>query len=433
MEELKQRQADGTATIWEPQIQPAVLGNTLSPMISIRSSFEKLMTQTQAHHQHYLKKFHPKSSKAYLSLQFPVLTAEIKLDGERMIVHIKNGRVTMNTRNSKWYSELYAPVLGPCLRRSLAKYPNLDVILDGEIESWDNIKKINVPFGENRAVAGYRRAFLKQEEMFDPIDIEKIHDKDDTTVMRTASDYYTDKSINLDQQIARGKNFWLKFTVFDILYIDGPDKNRLWQDCGFGLDEIGKGGSIINLPLLQRKQLLYQILTQQKNEVEICPTRVIRCNGNVELGEDYFSTSNPIMDFGHPATLLDSTQAIIQGKIPEESLEDLNTKRRDGRTALQISKLRAEAIENFYTKVVEEYGCEGIVVKDLASPYLFGMRKFWWKFKPDYETDEAVDIDVSIFSQFIQIYFVVVLSVIVFDFTAATNVYFCSIFLLLSS
>jgi ATP-dependent DNA ligase len=89
LEELKQRQADGTATIWEPQIQPAILGNTLSPMISNRSSFEKLMTQTHSHHQHYLKKFHPKSSKTYLPLQFPVLTAEIKLDGERMIVHIK--------------------------------------------------------------------------------------------------------------------------------------------------------------------------------------------------------------------------------------------------------------------------------------------------------------------------------------------------------
>jgi len=394
MEKLRKRQTDGDASIWEPQIQPAVLGNTLSPMISKRSSFEKLMTQTQVHHQLYLKKLYPPSSKTYrpLSLRFPVLTAEIKLDGERMIIHIKNGRVTMNTRNSKWYSELYAPVLGPCLRRSLAKYSNLDVILDGEIESWDDKRKCLVPFGENRAVANYRRMFLKHEGIIDTIDTEKVHDKDDATVMRTASDYYSDKSTSAEEQIERGKNFWLKFVAFDILYVDGSDKTRLYQDCG--LEKISEGGSIINIPLLQRKQILYQILTQQENQVEICPTRVIRCNGDSVSGEEYFSTSNPMIECGLPCTLLDSTQATLQEKI--SGIEDLDTKRGKSRTASQISKLRAEAVEDFYTKVVEDYKFEGVVLKDLASTYHFAIRNFWWKFKPDYETNEAVDIDVVI-------------------------------------
>jgi len=377
-------------------MQPAELGNTLSPMISIRSSFEKLMTQTQAHHQEHLKKFHPPSTKAHrpLSFQFPALTAEIKLDGERMIIHINNGRVTMNTRNSKWYSELYAPVLGPSLRRSLSRYSNLNVILDGEIESWDNVNKALVPFGENRTVAGYRKAYLHYRGMIDPIDIEKLHDENDDNVMRSATDYYRDRSLSREEMVERGKNFWLKFRAFDILYVAGSDKDRLFLDCGMGTNDSDKNGSIIDMPLMKRKHILYQILMKQENEVEICPTVVIRCNGHAVSGEDYFSTKNPITEFGYPAMLLDSAQAILQQKISD--LENLDKKRKDGRTNNQISKMRAEAMEEFYTNVVEEYKFEGLVVKDLASPYLFGSRKFWWKFKPDYETDEAVDIDAVI-------------------------------------
>ena len=395
MEELRKLHAHESESIWEPQIQPAELGNTLSPMISIRSSFEKLMTQTQAHHEVHLKKFYPSSSKTHrpLSLQFPAITAEIKLDGERMVVHINNGRVTMNTRNSKWYSELYGPVLGPPLRRALSNYPTLNVILDGEIESWDNINKSLVPFGENRTVAGYRRAYMNHHGMIDPMDTEKLHDENDTTVMRTATDFYRDRSLSDKEMIKRGGNFWLKFRAFDILYVDGPDKDRLFKDCGIDINETDESGSIINLPLLKRKQILYQILIEQEHEIEICPTVVIRCNGDVVPGKEYFSTATVLTEFGYPASFLDSTQAILQQKI--KGIEDLDSKRRLGRSNSQINKLRSEAMEEFYTKVVEEYKFEGLVVKDLASPYLFGARKFWWKFKPDYETDEAVDIDVS--------------------------------------
>ncbi len=395
MEEIRKNRAHGSVSIWAPQMQPAELGNTLTPMVSTRSSFEKLMTQTQVHHQEYLKKFYRSSSKTHkpLSLQFPALTAEIKLDGERMIIHVKNGRVTMNTRNSKWFSELYGPVLGPPLRRALSKYPTLDVMLDGEIESWDNINKSLIPFGENRTIAGYRRSYFKHNGMLDPIDTEKLHDDNDPTVMRTATDYYRDRSMSYEEMIQRGENFWLKFRAFDILYVDGADKRRLYDDCGIDTSEIHESGSIIDLPLLKRKQILYQILIEQENEIEICPTVVIRCNGDVVSGEDYFSITNVMTEFGHAASFLDSTQALLQQKI--KGIESLDQKRRLDRSNTQISKLRSEAMENFYTTVVEDHKFEGLVVKDLASPYLFGVRRFWWKFKPDYETDEAVDIDVS--------------------------------------
>jgi len=350
------------------------------------------MTQAQGHHQEYLKKYLHPSTKTYrpLSLQFPALTVEIKLDGERFVIHIRDGKVTMNTRNSTWYSELYAPVLGPSLRRALAKYPNVNVILDGEIESWDNSKKTLIPFGENRTVAGYRRAYLNRHGLVDPIDV-KIHDENEFGVMRTATEYFKDKSTTLEEQISRGENYWLKFMAFDILYVEGPDSKRIFEDCG--LEDVTEG-SIINLPLLKRKQILYRLLTREENFVEICPTVVIRCNGDVVSGEEYFSTTYPLMECGYPVTLLDSTQATIQGKIPR--LEELDFERQKGRTPSQISKMRAQAMDDFYCKVVEQYKFEGLVVKDLASPYLFGVRKFWWKFKPDYETGEAVDVDVVI-------------------------------------
>jgi hypothetical protein len=381
------------STPWDPQVESAVLGNTLSPMISTRSSFEKLMAQSQRRHETYVKKIYPASAKKYrpLSLRFPALTAEIKLDGERFIVHMKEGHVEMNTRNGKWYSELYGPVLGPALRRALAKYPKVDVILDGEVESWDDTKKSLVPFGENRTVASYRRAYLKHEGLVDPIDTNYHPDRrNDPNVMRTTSQW-NKVELNPEEQASRGRRFWLKFMAFDVLYVEGDDARRLLDDCGVSSDV--PTGSIINLPLLERKQILYRLLTTQENEVEICPTAVIRCNGECVPGEEYFSTSEPIMEFGHLATQLDSTYATIRGDI--SGLEEIDELRQEGKKDRSISRMRTRAVEHFYIKVVEEYKFEGLVVKDLASPYRFADRGFWWKFKPDYESEEAEDVDVS--------------------------------------
>jgi DNA ligase N terminus len=107
---------EAAANKWLPQALPATLGNTISPMLSERTTFAKCLTQLQENHQRYLK-----SSSLFrpipLALKFPAFCAEIKLDGERMIVHMERqpqqqqkGRVTMHTRNGKWYSQLYRQV-----------------------------------------------------------------------------------------------------------------------------------------------------------------------------------------------------------------------------------------------------------------------------------------------------------------------------------
>lgn len=213
----------------------------------------------------------------------------------------------------------------------------------------------------------------------------------DARVMGNADDWMIKQSvINSDD----GKDCWLLFCVFDILFVDGKDSRRLLQrDCGF--DTVSTG-SIIHLTCLQRKQVLHRMLKEQETEIEICKSVVIRPNGECMSGEEYFG--DPIMEYGHPATLLDSTRAAIQGEIT--NAQEIDVERKGGLADVNISLKRAQAIENFYKTVVEYHKKEGIVVKDLAAPYILGepsrKRKYWHKFKPDYEKGNAVDIDVVI-------------------------------------
>lgn len=156
-EQLNAKMSQGISSRWDPQSQPVILGNVLSPMLSSKLTFEKCMTQISANHTEYLK---ASPGKDKLALKFPVVCAEVKLDGERMIVHVRNGKVTMHTRNGNWYSDLYGPLLGPPMRKALSKY-DIDVILDGEVMAWDNRRKELVPFGHNRTVANFRRYVLR--------------------------------------------------------------------------------------------------------------------------------------------------------------------------------------------------------------------------------------------------------------------------------
>mmetsp|Transcript_4518 Transcript_4518/g.11418 ORF Transcript_4518/g.11418 Transcript_4518/m.11418 type:complete len:797 (+) Transcript_4518:205-2595(+) len=394
LEELKKAQDEDRASLWQPQIQPAELGSKVTPMVSTRTYFDRLMTRTQDTHQLYLKRFYKPENRSKhqpLSLRFPALSVEIKLDGERMIVHMQNGRVRMNTRNGKWYSELYTPVLGPSLREATSQYPNISLMLDGEVESWDDEKQALIPFGENRTVALLRRDFLAENDKIQDMDKDLHVGDTDPNIMRVADDRQFNKPDKKDEKGKVGEHMWLKILFFDILFVDGPDGRRLLNDCC--LKDVPLG-SIINLPLLNRKQVLHQLITVQDNKVEICPSIVLRPNGEAEDPLSYYACSGQIMmDCGHAASLLDSTSATIKGMIP--NLEDVDYERMQGKKDSDISRMRSREVDKFYKTVVEDHKFEGLVVKDLASPYLFANRKFWWKFKPDYEKEGAQDLDVS--------------------------------------
>lgn len=154
-ERFESANRQGTITRWAPQSHPATLGSVISPMFSARTTFESCMSLIASNHAEYLKAAGKEKTQC-LALKFPAICAEVKLDGERMLAHVVQGKVTLQTRNSKWYSDLYSPVIGAPLRDALSKY-NVNVILDGEIMAWDGGREEYIPFGANRTVANARR------------------------------------------------------------------------------------------------------------------------------------------------------------------------------------------------------------------------------------------------------------------------------------
>jgi len=109
---------------------PIRINNTISAMKSDRTSFESFLDDISSRHVDVAQKKLPKDDpvRESLSLKFPAFSSEVKLDGERMLIHIKRGQVTLQTRQGKWYSPNYSPVIGPYVRKAIANY-DVDVIL----------------------------------------------------------------------------------------------------------------------------------------------------------------------------------------------------------------------------------------------------------------------------------------------------------------
>ena len=136
-----------------------------------------------------------------------------------MLVHVNRGEVTMHTRSQTWYSNVYSPVLGPAIRRAIGY--DVDVILDGEIVAWDNVKKEHIPFGNNRTVANIRRLWLESRGEIDESDC-NLHDGQ--SEINTISN--TRASVQLKEGEDPGSQCWLKFVVFYILYNGGPESHE---------------------------------------------------------------------------------------------------------------------------------------------------------------------------------------------------------------
>ncbi len=83
------------------------INQMFGPMLSSRSSFESVLYDLSHRHAAFLKEWEGVESlnaaSNSLACNFPTFCMEVKLDGERMIVHIHNGIVRMHTRNSRWY------------------------------------------------------------------------------------------------------------------------------------------------------------------------------------------------------------------------------------------------------------------------------------------------------------------------------------------
>jgi hypothetical protein len=293
-------------------------------------------------------------------------------------------------------SPYYSPVLGPALRRALSKY-NVDVVLDGEILSWDNGRQETIPFGQNRTVALLRQKWMKLSGQIDERDVGlHVHDVDEK-VMQTSN--ISNVGGVTDSDLA-GEECWLQYCAFDVLYIGGPDAARLLLDTvSPHIQPCPEPGPIIDLDGLERKKLLYKLINTQEREVEVVATWVVRPTGQTVVGSEYFSPELPTMECGYRASDLDSLSWTL--KQTSSAIQELDSERRQGLSDDQISLYRAMAADRLYGIMVDDQRMEGLLFKDLCAPYYLGADSktlaYWLKFKPDYYNGSvASDLDVVI-------------------------------------
>ncbi len=384
--------------------EPAALNSTIAPMLSMRTSFDTFLVDIQKRHKTFtsiLENVDP--IKSCLAMKHPTFSCEIKMDGERILCHIKKGgSIKIQTRNAVWYTKLYSPVLGPPLRRALGSY-NVDVILDGEVISWDNAKKEIIPFGQNRGVAKARKEYMLHNGLLDERDIsDGLHHQNEglNTMTESILAGFT-RDIDSEESGIPGKDVWLKYVVFDILYLGGSDAQRLIDDAfdPFHLEAIKPEvlGSTLNLDLWKRRRILHTLVTPQEDMVEIVETTIIRPNGQALDGHDYYSSTEP-NEFGYSPMVLDSINCNLDGIVDFQGVDTFQTQRK---SLKEMDRSRMRALDTFYDKIVTTRQLEGLIFKDLCTPYGLGTKfrskGYWFKLKDDYtQGGHAKDIDLVV-------------------------------------
>jgi hypothetical protein len=237
----------------DESVTKAVLGNTISPMLSSKTSFAMAMTELSDIHHKAIKSFASDDRRrTYLPIIQPCFMAKFKLDGERIVCHINQGRITMQTRNDVWYSDLYCPCLAPAIRKAMSKW-DVNVILDGEVLSWDNGRKEHARFGMNRAVAQARKMWMEETGLLEKRDL-NLHSRESNKNVMSASAEQPPKDSSM------GRNCWLKYVLFDVLYVDGPSAHALLS-LALGCDVANNiNGSMVHLSCFERKRILHSLI-----------------------------------------------------------------------------------------------------------------------------------------------------------------------------
>jgi ATP-dependent DNA ligase len=157
---------------------------------------------------------------------------DVKLDGERMMFHCKNGQLKIFTRNRTEYTDAYRELGATILHSILSSVT--ECILDGEVCALDAQTNTFMRFGSNSQAATMEREAYQL----------------------TGASSRSGSWRSLDK--------WLVFIVFDVVYLDGSDATTLIRDACIkfrvSLDQwSGKGGDITQFPLVVRRDLLQTI------------------------------------------------------------------------------------------------------------------------------------------------------------------------------
>jgi len=102
------------------------------------------------------------------------------------------------------------------------------------------------------------------------------------------------------------RSLWLKYSIFDILYVAGPGAAELLSKSSHLLskEELAIEGSIINLTCMQRKSIIYNLIEPQMNTVEPIKSIIVRSDGSSMDAADYF-LSKTGMEYGKTPSELD--------------------------------------------------------------------------------------------------------------------------------
>lgn len=297
------------------------------------------------------------------------------------------------------YSDVYSPVLGPVIRQAFG-HLKMDMIIDGEVLAWDDDKKETIPFGNNRTVARLRGEWMKYQGLLDTRD-RNLHDGDKDVKVIHMDMLWQDG----DGQVPdlNGRDCWLQFIPFDIVFLDG-DGAQAVLDKTVSKFLRAKPGSLMDLECMERKKLLYHVIQTVPRFVEVVPTLVVSSDGSTHLGSNYFSLDNPPMFSGQPLSSLESAANFLH-EMSDSKLapkrKAIEEERRQGRTNQEISQIRAFAVGEHYKRIVEDQRQEGLIFKDLSTPYVLDKVSrslgYWRKFKPDYFNGSVVsDVDVVV-------------------------------------
>jgi len=361
--------------IWmTPSTLPAVIQKTISPMLSRRTSFDTFLKEVAFRHAQLSKALPPASpAKSCLAIQHPAFLVDIKMDGERDLIHVHRGVVTVQTRNGTWYSPLYSPAIGPSIRAAIAGY-DVDVILDGEMLAWDGKEDKPIPFGSNRAVAEMVRKRRMREGTLDKRDLDIHRGETDINVMTISKHKSLSSSFSTSKDLEdrEDNDYWMQYVVFDILYLDGPGAKDLISKSKhlFAKDEPLHTGSLINMDCMQRKSILYNLIQPQEKVVEHIKSVVVRSDGSTMDAADYF-LGNCNLEYGKSPCEFDSVYLAMCDK---SGTTKFDSQRMCGKTHEEIEMERSLALEQLYKEIVDSGGQEGLIFKDLASPYYLGVK-----------------------------------------------------------